>query len=110
MSVNSALLANNPLWTASTTVIAVPAAGAWPGAGAPVPSLVPTTLINGSRAGSVTISNTGPVNLWVGSISILGILLQPGAAISIGLGNGTPYVHDITPVTGVGTWGVVAYE
>ena len=99
------------LWTGATTVVAVPAAGAWPAPGTPVPSLVPTTLSNGGRARSVTISNTGPVNLWVGSLTVLGILLQPGAAISIALGvDGVIYVHDQTPAAGTGTWSLVAYE
>tara|TARA_R110002126_G_scaffold79364_9_gene197018 strand:+ start:148 stop:477 length:330 start_codon:yes stop_codon:yes gene_type:complete len=109
MSVNSALLANNPVWTAKTVVINVPAAGVWPGPGTPIPSLVPAILTDGSKAKSVTISNTGPVNLWVGDIAVGAILLQPGAAISLGIGSGIPHIHDAT-APGVGTWGVVAYE
>ena len=111
MSVNSHLITNNPMWTGATTVTAVPAAGAWPGPGTPVPMIVPLALSNGQTATSGTISNTGPVNLYVGSSTVTGILLQPGAAISLALGPGAaPYVHDLTPVTGTGTWSVVAYE
>jgi len=111
MSVNSHLIANNPVWTDATVVTDVAAAGAWPGPGTPVPSLVPIILANGQVATSVTISNTGPVNLYVGSLTNHGILLQPGAAISLALSSSAaPYVHDLTPVTGTGTWAVVAYE
>ena len=101
MSVNAAILSNNPVWTANTTAIAWPAAGTWPGAGSPpppIPILVQTSLAAGGQAGSITISNTGPVNLWI------------GAAISIALGGGADiYVHDLTS-PGVGTYGTVAYE
>jgi len=102
MSVNHHLIGNNPIWNVNTLAIAVPAAGA------PAVAEVPRTTANGGSASSVTISNTGPVNLYVGTLSVAAILLQPGAAITIGIApDGAPQVHD---TVGTGTWSVVAYE
>ena len=51
------------------------------------------------RDGSVTVSNQGPVNLYVGTTSHIttGILLQPGAALTIAMQPGvTIYLNDDT--------------
>ena len=101
MSLNTHSTSNNPVWTTTTLATAVPAAGA------PVASQVPLATGSGSGATTVIISNTGPVNLFVGTASVAAILLQPGAAITLAVGNGQPYVHD---AVGTGTWSVVAYE
>tara|TARA_R100001086_G_scaffold240438_1_gene166498 strand:+ start:49 stop:360 length:312 start_codon:yes stop_codon:yes gene_type:complete len=103
MSVNSHLIANNPVWTSNTLATAVSAAGA------PVAAQIPLMTASGptSKATTVIVSNTGPVNLFIGTLSVPAILLQPGAAITLAVGNGQPYVHD---TVGTGTWAVVAYE
>ena len=103
MSVNEALLSSNSRWSAATTITAVAPPGA------PAITAIPTTLSSGGVASSVTVSNTGHVNLWVGDVAgNQGILLQPGAALSIGIGLGAaPYISD---VVGTGTFGVVAFE
>ena len=102
MSVNAAILSSNPVWTPGTTAWAVPALGA------PGVSLVPALLASGGTPRAIIISNTGPINLWVGDSATAAILLQPGGAISIALGSGGgPYIHD---TVGTGTFGVVAFE
>ena len=103
MSVNEALLANNSRWTSATIARVVGPAGA------PALVVIPISMGPSESARSVTVSNTGPVNLWISDAGgAQAILLQPGAALSIGLGVGAqPYVLDIV---GTGTLGVVTYE
>ena len=97
MSVNYSILANNPVWNGNTTISDatavpkfVPAAGGNPSSGGALMVTVPS----GYR--TVTISNVGSVNLFLAdsskmpsasavTVSPNGILLQPGAAITIGL-------------------------
>ena len=104
MSVNSALLANNPVWASETVALVLPPVGVWPGPGTPFPVNLPLGAWR-----SVTVSNVGPVNVWLGSYFAAAILLQPGAAITIPLGSGAEiYMHDLSS-PGVGTIGIVGY-
>ena len=113
MSVNSALLANNPVWTSETVTLVLPPIGVWPGPAVPpatnppFPIGLPLATISAWR--SVTISNVGPVNVWLGGYFEAAILLQPGAAITIPLGSGAEiFMHDLSD-PGVGTIGMVGH-
>lgn len=100
MSINNVLLRGNPIWNQNTLVTAVAA-----GSSARVLP-VPLLTNKGGSATSVIVSNTGPVNLFIGSSSTEGILLQPGASIQLSV-ESSPYVHD---PAGSGTWSIVAFE
>ena len=91
---------NNPVWSASTKVVG------------------PVTLGGGGTAfdaithdGTVTISNQGPVNMFVsanksgGPAAGNGILMQPGAALTLGLDKDA--VVQLTPAGAV--YSVVYY-
>jgi hypothetical protein len=89
MSVNYSILANNPVWNGNTKVSAATAVAAT--TTVPVPmaldELEPRTVI---------VSNTGTTNLFLTNqaAGTTGILLQPGAAITVGV-SGTPlYVRN----------------
>tara|TARA_R110000824_G_scaffold9475_4_gene42373 strand:+ start:9551 stop:9829 length:279 start_codon:yes stop_codon:yes gene_type:complete len=76
---------NNPVWSSSTKTTLATVSGK-------------VDTITG-RDGSVTVSNQGPVNLYVGTTSHIttGILLQPGAALTIAMQPGvTIYLNDDT--------------
>ena len=61
------------------------------------------------QARSMIVSNHGPVNLFVGTGGTVGgILLQPGAALTVGLGTGaTVTVYD---AVGTGVWSTILFE
>ena len=74
---------NNPVWSSSTKTTNATVAGGY-------------DEIAG-RDGVVTVSNHGPANLFVGTTqaAATGILLQPGAALTLGLQPGvTIYLND----------------
>lgn len=108
MSVNNHLLGNNPLWTGKTTTIPYTALGA-PG----THTISSFTLYLGAdtagQARSMIVSNHGPVNLFVGTGGAVGgILLQPGAALTVGVGAGaTVTVYDSV---GTGVFSTVLFE
>ena len=113
MSVNYSILANNPVWNGNTTIsdaTAVPkfvaAVGGGSGAGGTDSMMV--TVPSGYR--TVTISNVGSVNLFLADSSKMpiptatslgsnGILLQPGAAITIGLSGADLVLYNQSTVT-----------
>ena len=88
---------NNPVWTKGTKVVG------------------PTTVSGGvdtvTHDGTVTISNQGPVNMFVTAnhsgtpAAGNGILMQPGAALTLGLDGGA--VIQLTPNNAV--YSVVYY-
>jgi len=80
---------NNPVWSASTTTTL-----ATVGSG----STSKHDVVAG-RDGTVTVSNHGPVNMYVGTKEHVttGILLQPGAALTLAMQPGvTIYLNDDT--------------
>lgn len=76
---------NNPVWSSSTTTTLVTISGKF-------------DTIAG-RDGTTIVSNHGPVNLYVGTKEHVttGILLQPGAALTLAMQPGvTIYLNDDT--------------
>ena len=76
---------NNPVWSSSTKTTKATVAGGH------------DEIIG--REGTVTVSNHGPVNMYVGTsdVAATGILLQPGAALTLGMQPGvTIYLNDAT--------------
>jgi hypothetical protein len=76
---------NNPVWTASTKTTNATVVGTY-------------DEIAG-RDGTTIVSNHGPVNLYVGTTqaATTGILLQPGAALTLAMQPGvTIYLNDAT--------------
>ena len=80
---------NNPVWSGSTkTTLATVGSG----------STSKYDVVSG-RDGTVTVSNHGPVNMYVGTTQHIttGILLQPGAALTLAMQpNVTIYLNDDT--------------
>ena len=117
MSVNYSILANNPVWNGNTTIsdaTAVPkfvaAVGGGSGAGGTASSGGAMMVTVPSAYRTVTISNVGSVNLFLADSSKMpiptatslgsnGILLQPGAAITIGLSGADLVLYNQSTVT-----------
>ena len=76
---------NNPVWSGSTMTTKATVAGGY------------DEIVGRDR--TVTVSNHGPVNLYVGTTqdATTGILLQPGAALTLAMQPGvTVYLNDAT--------------
>ena len=76
---------NNPVWTSATKTTLVTVAGGY------------DEIVG--KDGLAIVSNHGPVNLYVGTTqhATTGILLQPGAALTIPMQPGvTIYLNDAT--------------
>ena len=89
MSVNYSILANNPVWNGNTKVsgaTAVAKTGR---------TLVPIDMVLGEPR-TVIISNLGPTNLYLNNdiAATSGLLLQPGAAITVGVSGAALFLYN----------------
>ena len=81
MSVNKNLIGNNPIWTSGTTTVKMDFAAM---GGVTTMSFDPSSMA-GKSVTHVMLSNTGTVNIYVGTSAVAahGLLLQPGGSLSV---------------------------
>jgi hypothetical protein len=89
MSVNYSILANNPVWNGNTEVSAATAVATTNRTEVPIDMELgePRTVI---------ISNLGPTNLYLNNsvTATTGLLLQPGAAITVGVSGAALWLYN----------------